>query len=934
MSPAGGGRQLNGTAGELAREGAQGALHLLEELGRHGIRLWVEGGRLSCSAPADRLDDTLRQRLKAEREALIALLSPTSAPAEPVETGLARVRDDAPRPLTFAQQSLLPLARTRCADGLYHVPVAIDLPGLVNPNALYNALNALQERHEALRFCFPAGSEGPTVRPRMARITIEEGLAFPGPITANGDAVGADIEDALRRATVRPFDLERGPLWRHCVFTLGASRTILLFVFHHLIFDGFSRDVFLRELAELLALPDIGLAPPPVSARFQCADIAAWERRIAESPRGERSRAWWRARFGEPHASAALPGLSGRPEPDGSVPIAFAPALADALRARAGEIRQPVGALALTAAALALHRVTGQSRILMCTPLANREPPEAADIIGYLSRLVPLSVSLPPAASPSDVAAEVAREMFAANSHRFLPSHDMTTTAGLGRTRINHVMAAWQERRQGRLVLAGVPATLVPVERESADFALALQFEADGPALSCQISYRGDVLGRAGALAFGERLHATLATVVGAGFDRPIAEIAPPLVPPDRLRALLTGHPGVDAAAVLHDDAHGKMSAWVVLNEYTRTSADELKAWLSDQLGCLLPPIELTSLAALPRTATGTVDLAALLERAEAGESRSFVAPHSDLERTVAELWRKILWLERPVGRDEHFRDLGGHSLLAVRMLADLEQGLGRRLSAHMLLKLGTVADFAAAIAGDDGAAEDLAAPESALDPEIFARLRAYTASWKGHRPFPGALIVGLNVAGARPPLFWCLQNGTELQQLARYIGDDQPVFGMRSGHEAMVKSPENIARLAAHYAGEIMEAVPHGPLFIGGNCQAATIAFDIARQVVAAGREVALLILHEKMIPERYAGRVALSFGRDSSRNPYLWSEDPAAQFRGYYDDFTIDLVMGSHGQFFQEPCIVDLVGMIRRRRDEVAALQPPRKVTWRGGK
>lgn len=912
-------------------------MRLLEELGQSGIRLWVEDGRLCCSAPADRLDDMLRTRLKAEREALIALLAPCGAAGSPAAAGVTRRPADAPRALTFAQEALLPLARSRRAGGVYHVPVAIDLSSAVNPNALYNAVNALHDRHEALRFCFPAEAAGPVLRPRTARITIEETVTFAATEEGEGEGLPMEVGQAIRRTTARPFDLERGPLWRYCVFTLPPARTILLFVFHHLIFDGFSRDLFLSELVELLAMPNIALAPPPASSppRVQCAAIAAWERQMAEGPRGQLSRVWWGERFPEFHPPAALPGLAGPPEADGSVRITFPPDLVEALRARAGDIRQPVGALALTGAALALHRVTGQDRILMCTPLANRDQPEAAEVIGYLSRLVPLSVTLPPAATPSDIVAELARNIFAANGHRFLSGADMMAVPGLARTPINHVMAAWQERRQGALRLTDMPVTLVPVERESADFALALQFEADGTALSCQISYRGDVMGRAGALAFGDLLGEVLAAIAGDGFHRPIAELASPLVSCDRLKTLLTGHPGVDDAAVLADEAKGTMSAWVVLNEFNRTSAEELKAWLGGVIGGLLPAIELTSLAALPRTPEGAVDLKALRESARTRRERPFLAPASALEETIAELWRRVLWLERPVGRDEHFRDLGGHSLLAVRMLADLQQLLGRRLSAQVLLKLGTVAAFAAAIESDDGTGEPLPVADSGLDPDILARLHAYTASWEGERPFPGALIVGLNLRGKRPPLFWCLQSGTEFQQLARYIGDDQPVFGMRSGHEAMVKSPENIDRLAAHYAGEIMKTVAQGPLFIGGNCQAATIAFHVARHVVAAGREVALLVLHEKMVPERYCGRVALSFGRESSRNPYLWNEDPAAEFRAHFvGDFSIDLVSGGHGQFFHEPHIFDLVDMIRRRRDQVAALGPLVRGGWQGGR
>jgi len=256
-------------------------------------------------------------------------------------------------------------------------------------------------------------------------------------------------------------------------------------------------------------------------------------------------------------------------------------------------------------------------------------------------------------------------------------------------------------------------------------------------------------------------------------------------------------------------------------------------------------------------------------------------------------------------------------------MIAELEEKLGRAIGWRALGSLSTVAALATAIeTGEGNEATEAGGP----DPEILSRLRAYTASWQGTRPFDGALIVGRNGEGQRPPLFWCLQSESELDQLARYIGDDQPIFGMRSGHAVMVKSRDNIDRLAFRYATEVMRAAPRGPLLLGGNCQAAVIAFHVARHAQAAGREVALLILHEKVVPEPYGGRIALSFGRESTRNPYISSSDPHADLKPFYaGPFTIDLVAGAHGEFFREPNIFDLAAMIRRRRDEEVPFAPP---------
>ena len=114
-------------------------------------------------------------------------------------------------------------------------------------------------------------------------------------------------------------------------------------------------------------------------------------------------------------------------------------------------------------------------------------------------------------------------------------------------------------------------------------------------------------------------------------------------------------------------------------------------------------------------------------------------------------------------------------------------------------------------------------------------------------------------------------------------------------------------------------EILPPGPLLVGGNCQAAQIAFQIACRLPERGYTVPLLYLHEKFVDMPYGGAVALSFGRESDRNPYRHDDTPEKTFaRAYSGPLSIDLVSGSHAQFFREPNVQELTAMLKRRRDE----------------
>jgi len=370
-------------------------------------------------------------------------------------------------------------------------------------------------------------------------------------------------------------------------------------------------------------------------------------------------------------------------------------------------------------------------------------------------------------------------------------------------------------------------------------------------------------------------------------------------------------------------------------------------------------PASFVVLKSLPVTSTGKVDRAKLPQpdRDRPVIETPYMEPCSQLEKVLATFWAEVLGLDR-VGMQDDFNALGGDSLRGARLLTTITAVFGVDLPFELLLRdAATVAGMARAIetvrsraaaderrangsraarlttengiAGSDEPAAtatgqliiqqtDPIAARSGLTPiaEILGKQLDYVWTWKGKRSTPESFIVTLNDSGKRQGLFWCLQGHRELDQLAGHLGSDQPVHGMRSGHLVMEYTDENVDAIAVHYAAEMITLQPDGPFLLGGNCQGGKIARIIAMRLRELGRTVSLLILMELESFPPYEGPVALIFGRNSHFNPYKPGADPDAVFRSSYPaGFTVDIIAGAHGQFFESPNVETLASALKQR-------------------
>ncbi|MBB4635062.1 amino acid adenylation domain-containing protein [Longimicrobium terrae] len=298
-------------------------------------------------------------------------------------------------PLSHAQQGLWLLSQLQLQSPAYHIPAGYRLSGPLDVYVLRRAVDEIVARHEVLRTTF-AMLDGEPVQvvspPRPVALSVQDLSALdPAGREAAAEAYAADEAS-------RPFDLGRGPLLRLALVRLADDDHLLLVTAHHLVYDGWSEGVFVRELAALYAAFLAGGESPLEEPPVQYGDYAHWEREWVASDEGETALAYWRARLADAPDVTALPTDRPRPEEpafagarhDFHIPAETARRLAAVAR---GEGATLAGAL-LAAWSVLLRAVTGHEHVFVGSPAANRSKVELEGLIGFFVDALVLGVDV------------------------------------------------------------------------------------------------------------------------------------------------------------------------------------------------------------------------------------------------------------------------------------------------------------------------------------------------------------------------------------------------------------------------------------------------------------------------------------------------------------------------------------------------------------
>ncbi|HET7863348.1 MAG TPA: amino acid adenylation domain-containing protein, partial [Burkholderiaceae bacterium] len=309
----------------------------------------------------------------ADLAAYVEGLTRTALPAlTPADRG-------AELPLSLAQQRLWFLDRLdRAAGAAYHMPAGLRLEGRLDRAALQSALDRLVARHESLRTTFPS-VEG---RPVQRIAAPDQGF----PLTFH-DLRGLDSEARVKAAANladgeahAPFDLSAGPLARGCLLQLAEHEHLLLITQHHIVSDGWSLSVLVREFGALYTAFAKGEPDPLAPPALHYADYAAWQRQWLQGEVLRAQSAYWKKQLGDAPALLELP--TDRPRPaqqsyqGASLPLSLPAPLVAQLR-RLG--RQHGATLFMTLLAgwsALLARFSRQDDVVVGTPVANRRRAE------------------------------------------------------------------------------------------------------------------------------------------------------------------------------------------------------------------------------------------------------------------------------------------------------------------------------------------------------------------------------------------------------------------------------------------------------------------------------------------------------------------------------------------------------------------------------
>ncbi|MDM9385424.1 amino acid adenylation domain-containing protein [Chlorogloeopsis sp. ULAP01] len=326
----------------------------------------------------------------------------------------------------------------------------------------------------------------------------------------------------------------------------------------------------------------------------------------------------------------------------------------------------------------------------------------------------------------------------------------------------------------------------------------------------------------------------------------------------EEIEAKLLQHPDVQTSVVIACDyvsGDKRLVAYIVPNGEQTPTISELRDFLKQTLPDYMVPSAFVILNSLPLTANGKVDRRALPapEQNRPQLATDFLAPRNRLELQLTQIWEESLGIQ-PIGVTDNFFDLGGHSLVALRLLAQIEQKFGTSLPLSTFLQAPTVEKLA----------------------DILQQKES-PALWKP--------LVAIKLNGEKPPLF-CIHgadgNIIVFYNLAGYLDADQPVYALQPlGLDGKKPFHTKIEDMASDYITQIRTIQSEGPYLLAGYSAGGTIAFEMARQLVAQGEKVDFVALFDTCSSVYYH---ELSFRQWISRHWYnFWQLDEPKQKLNY---------------------------------------------------
>ncbi|HLL70296.1 MAG TPA: amino acid adenylation domain-containing protein [Pyrinomonadaceae bacterium] len=518
-----------------------GALDNFFELGGHSLL-------------ATQVISRIRENFSVELPVRVLFESPTvAALAETVSLNrvngdasafvpLCAVARDGALPLSFAQQRLWFLDQYEPESAAYNIPAAVRLSGALDFAALERTFDEVVRRHESLRTSFAVAADG------EARQEIAPSLKMKLPLVDLRRMPEREREAAVQRMAAeearRPFDLSNVPLLRASLLQLEEREHVLLLTMHHIVSDGWSMAVLIREVATLYEAFSHNAPSPLAELSIQYADFAHWQRRWLQGEVLERQLNYWKRQLADMPPALELPADHPRPAVQsyrGATHHFALPAdLSDALQVRAQSEGVTPFMLLLAAFQVLLYRYTGQEDISVGSPIANRNRAETESLIGFFVNTLVMRADLSGDPTFSALLGRVKEVALAAYTHQDLPFErlvgELQPERRMSHSPLFQVLFVLQNAPMPPLELSGLTLTPIIADTGIAKFDLTLSMEETPHGLKGSFGYNTDLF-EPSTIERMARHFRTLLEGVAAHPARRLSEL--PVLTDDEMRQLL-----------------------------------------------------------------------------------------------------------------------------------------------------------------------------------------------------------------------------------------------------------------------------------------------------------------------------------------------------------------------------------------------------------
>ncbi|MDZ8189313.1 MAG: amino acid adenylation domain-containing protein, partial [Nostoc sp. ChiSLP02] len=477
----------------------------ISDLTKQGVKLWVEGEQLRVNAPKGVLTPEIRDLLVKHKAELILLLHEKNVLAESTEgltsdTDLPLIKAERQEnlPLSFSQERLWLLNQLEPDNPVYNERADLRLHGQLNVVALEQSLNKIIARHEVLRTSFRTFCEQPVQ-------VIADSLTLSLPIVDLTELPASEREIACQKLATseasRPFDLASSPLIRASVVKLTEVEHVFLLTVHHIVYDGWSLGVLMRELATVYSAICNNLSPELPELPIQYADFAIWQRKWLQKEVLQRQLDFWKQLLKNAPTLLELP--TDRPRPaiqsfrGAHKNVEFSVELSQALSDFSRKERATLFMTLLAAYATLLYRYTRQEDILVGTPIANRDRLELEGLIGFFINTLVLRTDLSDNPSFQQLLSRVRQVTLQAYAHASLPFEELVKALqpqrDLSHTPLCQVIFALENEPMSELELTGLTVSPFSTERTTAKFDLALSMQNTATGLVGVWQYNTDL---------------------------------------------------------------------------------------------------------------------------------------------------------------------------------------------------------------------------------------------------------------------------------------------------------------------------------------------------------------------------------------------------------------------------------------------------------